>query len=289
MPGKLDLTERLAMIVATQEAIASIRLDPDAVMGVVVKHVMDLAEADGAVLEMVRQDEIHYHTAAGSLVPHTGTVFDIEGSLSGTCVTSRSVLIAEDTSTDPRVNTEISSITGSKSLIVVPLIHEDKVVGVLKVVSTRPRAFDDLDSYSLQLMAGFIAAALAQAERYRAELASERRFRLLFERNLAPSFITTPEGEVAEVNDALVHLLGFSSKEEALGDRVWSRYENEADRKKLLELLRTQKALDRHHVRLRRKDDTVIDVLMNIDMVKGVEQTYLIGTMLERTDARGSK
>lgn len=281
MPGKLDLTERLAKIVATQEAIASIRLDPDAVMSVVVRRVMELADADGAVLEMVREEEIHYHTTAGSLVPHTGTVFDIEGSLSGECVRTRNVLISDDTATDPRVNSEISAVTGTRSMVVVPLIDHESVLGVLKVVSTRPRAFNDLDIYSLQLMAGFIAASLAQAERYRKEQESEQRFRLLFDRNLAAAFMTTPEGGVVEVNDALVQMFGFSSREEALGDRVWSRYETEDDRKAMLELLRSRKALDRHPTRLRRQDGTVINVLMNIDLFKGSEKTYLIGTLLE--------
>jgi len=280
MSGKLDLTERLASIVATQEAIAAILADPDAVMGVVVRHVMELTEADGAVLEMVREEEIHYHTAAGSLEPHVGTVFDIEGSLSGTCVRSRQVLISEDTSSDPRVNTEISSVTGSRSMIVVPLVHQESVVGVLKLVSTRTRAFDDLDSYSLQLMAGFVAASLAQAEQYKAHLESEKRFKLLFERNLAAAFFTTPDGKVVDVNDALVQLLGFESKEEALGDRVWSRYENEADRKEMLEILRERKALDRHPIRLRHEDGSIVSVVMNIDMVRAENGSMLIGTML---------
>jgi len=281
MSGKLDLTERLARIVATQEAIASIRLDPDAVMGVVVRHVMELADAEGAVLEIVREEEIVYHTAVGSLAPHKGTVFDIEGSLSGTCVQSRKVLIADDTTTDPRVNTEISSVTGSRSMIVVPLIHEDVVVGVLKVVSTQPRSFDDLDSYSLQLMAGFVATSLAQAEQYKAHLESERRFRLLFERNLAAAFFTTPDGRVIDVNDALVSLLGFSSRKELLESEVWDLYENENDRKEMLALLRNRGYLDRHPVRLRRKDGSVAPVVMNIDMVRGERESILIGTLLD--------
>jgi PAS domain S-box-containing protein len=281
MSGKLDLTERLAGIVATQEAIASIRLDPDAVMGVVVREVMALTDADGAVFEIVRDEEIHYHTAVGSLEPHKGTVFDIEGSLSGECVRSRQVLISEDTTTDPRVNTEISSVTGSRSMIVIPLVHENTVIGVLKVVSTRPRAFDDLDSYSLQLMAGFVAASVLQAEQYKAHLETEQRFKLLFERNLAAAFFTTPEGKVVEVNDALVRLLGFASKDDALGDRVWSRYEKESDRQEMLDILRTRKSLDRHEIRLRHEDGSIVPVIMNIDMVRTDKGTVLIGTMLE--------
>lgn len=285
MSGKVDLTERLARIVATQEAIAAIRLDPDAVMGVVVEQVRELVDADGAVFEMVRSDEIHYLTAVGTLEPHRGTVFDIEGSLSGECVRTRKVLISDDALSDSRVNSEISVVTGTRSMIVVPLVHENAVVGVLKVVATRPRAFDDLDSYALQLMAGFVAAALSQAERYKAELESEKRFRILFERNLAAAFFTTPQGEVVEVNDALVRMLGFSSRSEALGDHVWARYENETDRQEMITLLRTRKSLDRHEVRLRRTDGSVITVQMNIDMVRSGEKTILIGTMLEASAA----
>jgi PAS domain S-box-containing protein len=166
-------------------------------------------------------------------------------------------------------------------MVVVPLVNQDEVLGVIKVVAKRPRSFDDLDTYTLQLMAGFVAASLAQAERYKAELASEQRFRLLFEKNVAAAFFTTPEGEVEAVNDALIRMLGFESREEALGDQVWSRYEKESDRKELLDLLRTRKSLERHPVRLRRRDGTVINVVMNIEMVRGVGKTYLIGTMLE--------
>ena len=48
-------------------------------------------------------------------------------------------------------------------MIVVPLIHDDKTIGVLKSFSSRPQAFNDGHLKSLQLMVGFLGAFLAQA------------------------------------------------------------------------------------------------------------------------------
>ena len=82
----------------------------------------------------------------------------------------------------------------------------------------------------------------------------------------------TQQEAPAEVNDALVRMFAFESKEEALGDRVWSRYEDESDRKKLLELLRSRMSLDRHRLRLLRKDGTPVEVLLNV--LKAIVPVY---------------
>ncbi len=280
MAARLELTERLAAIVATQEQIASIRLDLNAVMQLVVERAQELADADGAVVELVREEEIHYRTAAGTLVPHTGTVFDIEGSLSGLAIQKRQVLKTDDAWNDPRVNVEISKATGSRSIIVVPLIHGDEPVGVLKVVSTRTSAFTDLDAYSLQMIAGLIAAAMSSAREHERTASSEQRFHLLFERNLAGAFWSTTDGRLVEANAALLTMLGFESKDDYVHSPAWGLYENREAREKMIDAARRDKQLHRFAVQLKRKDGTLIDVVMNVDLVPGEGETFLLGTIL---------
>lgn len=281
MTSQLDLAARLAAIVKTQEAVASADLDLEKIRQIVVHEVLELTSADGAVVEGIREDEIIYQTAAGSLAPHVGTLFDLEGSLSGLCVAQKSMLRCDDAELDPRVNREISSITGTRSIIVVPLLHEGNAVGVLKVVSVRPNRFSDLDAYSMQLIAGIIGASIAHAAVYEAKAMSESRFRLLFDRNIAGAFWTTTDGRILEVNAAFATLFGYDSRAEMLEGSSWELHPTREDREKMLARLREHKSITRHALRVKRRDGTFVDVHVNIDLVKATRETLLLGTIVE--------
>ncbi|MDX1582096.1 MAG: GAF domain-containing protein [Thermoanaerobaculia bacterium] len=277
----LDLAERLAAIIAAQEEIARFRLDEDAVMRLAAKKVKEVTNADGAVVEFIREDEIFYHSAVGSLEEHEGTVFDLEGSISGLAATTRNVLRSDDTETDDRVAQEISRATGSRSIIVAPLIYEDDVVALLKVVSKKPNAFDDLDSYTMRLIAGLIAAAMAHAAEYESKEISESRFRLLFERNIAGAFCTNTDGRVLEVNQEIVRILGFDTIEELMQEESWNFYPDRKDREDFLKVLLAEKSVRRYPLTLKKKDGTIIRTVTNMDIVPGEHETLILGTLLE--------
>lgn len=277
----LDLAERLAAIIAAQEEIAKFRLDEDAVMKLAAQKVMEITDAEGAVVEFVRKDEIYYHSAVGKLEEHQGTVFDLDESISGLASTTRKVLRSDDTETDDRVAQHISRITGSRSIIVAPLIYEDRVVALLKVVSTKPNAFDDLDTYSMRLIAGLIAAAMAHAAEFESKEVSESRFRLLFERNLAGAFCTTTDGRVLQLNAEIARILGFDSIDEMSKELTWSFYPERKDRENFLKILEKEGSVTRHPLKLKKKDGTLIDTITNMDLVPGETETYILGTLME--------
>lgn len=280
MSSQLDLAGRLANIVETQEAIASADLDLEQVRLIVVERVIGLTGADGAVIEEIRGDEILYQTAAGSLRPHVGTLFDVEGSLSGLCIRERAMLRSDDVQQDPRVNREISAVTGTRAIIVVPLLRGDAVVGVLKVVSTRPHHFSDLDAYSMQLLAGLVAASLEHAATFEEKALSEARFRLLFERNIAGAFWTTTDGRIVEVNEAFAAMFGYESKDELLRGSSWELHRSREDREAMLATLRAHSRITRHPLRVKTRDGNFFDVLVNIDLVKGGREWLLLGTIV---------
>lgn len=280
----IDLAERLATIIAAQEEIARFHLDEDAVMCLAAAKACEITEAEGAVVEMVQGDEIYYHSAVGTLAEHEGTVFDLEGSLSGMAVKTRNVLRSDDTEKDSRVNRDISRTTGTRSIIVAPLIYEDRVVALLKVVSREPDAFNDLDAYSMRLIAGLIAAAMAHAAEFEAKETSESRFKLLFERNLAGAFCTTTDGRVLQVNPAIGSILGFASTEEMLEEETWNLYPERKDREDFLKVLQSQRSVTRYPLKLKRKDGRIIDTIVNMDIVEGERETYILGTLLEVED-----
>ena len=168
----LDVTripaERLVAIIAMQNAIARSTAGLDNVMSVVVERAMALTGGAGAVIEQIDGADLLYRAACGSTAPFVGHRIAREGSLSGLCIAQAAALHADDTATDDRVDRAACTSIGVASMVCVPLFRDAAPIGVLKVVATRPHAFDDTTAGTLALLADVIAAAMHQARQYEA-------------------------------------------------------------------------------------------------------------------------
>lgn len=80
---------------------------------------------------------------------------------------------------------------------------------------------------------------IAESERRR----SEERYREFFERNIAASYITQPDGRIAACNDAFMRLFGFASIREAMSTNVRVLYADVQDRDQFLRLLQKEQHL----------------------------------------------
>jgi PAS domain S-box-containing protein len=111
---------------------------------------------------------------------------------------------------------------GFRSLMAVPLISKDKVIGVLHLRSFRPKAYTEAevnlaDSIGNQI-AGAIASSELYAERKRAEeelKKSEERYRSLVE-DINDGYFIIQDGKLVYTNQAFANLLGYI-EEEILG------------------------------------------------------------------------
>jgi PAS domain S-box-containing protein len=97
--------------------------------------------------------------------------------------------------------------------------------------------------------------------------ASEKRYRLLFERNLAGVFRTTLEGRVLECNPAAARLFGYDSPEELLVHPITDVYQTTWDREVFLAKLKSEKILTNQEVEFRRKDGDAVWVIGNFSLV----------------------
>lgn len=162
--------DRLMEIVTALGAVSSSPGTTQALMEDTVGKVMLLTRAGGAVLELVDGDELVYRAASGTVAGFIGMRLNAATSLSGLSVAHKRVIHSLDTETDPRVNLEACRKVGARSMLVVPLLHGTESVGVLKAVSSRPNAFDQIDEYALAMFAQFIGGVVArQAETDRSE------------------------------------------------------------------------------------------------------------------------
>ena len=157
--------ETLNRIIGIQSRIAS-DFSVAGVMQLVVESAQEITNATGAVVELAEGDHMVYRAASGSAVPHLGLRIPMVGSLSGMCVLTGAALRCDDAQVDDRVDRAACRRVGLRSMLVVPLARLGRTVGVLKVVAAQPYALSDGDTQVLQLLAGFIASALHNAEAY---------------------------------------------------------------------------------------------------------------------------
>ncbi len=93
---------------------------------------------------------------------------------------------------------------------------------------------------------------------------AERRYRELFDNIQEGLFFSTPGGRFIEVNDAMVRMLGYGSREELLQiDIPTQLYLSLEQRERHAEVMKENGHLRNHEATLRRKDGSPIHVLIN--------------------------
>jgi PAS domain S-box-containing protein len=118
---------------------------------------------------------------------------------------------------------------------------------------------------------------------------AERRYRELYDSIQEGLFFATPDGRFLDVNDAMVRMLGYSSREELLRDDVGSfLYPEPPARTRLLATMRKTGVLRNHEETLRRKDGTLLHTLQNITAVRDSHGTIrqFRGLMLDVTEQK---
>jgi PAS domain S-box-containing protein len=113
---------------------------------------------------------------------------------------------------------------------------------------------------------------------------SERRYRLLFERNLAGVYRTLPDGRMLDCNEALLRILGYRSAEE-FNDDPTSHYSDAREFGTIRDRLFKERTLTGLDVRLKRKDGTPIWVLQNVSVIPGEDGSpaFIEGSMIDIT------
>lgn len=169
--AKLDVKlqeqkNQLNRIVQAQYEIATVGLDTQKIMSLITKHSERLTGADGAVIELIEGDEVVYHYGTGTATKFAGMRIKQTGSFSGLAIKDRRLYLCKDSELDDRVNREACRKAGVRSMIVMPLIHHDEPIGVLKVFSAEKDRFGEEQSKTLQLIGSLLASTLGQATEY---------------------------------------------------------------------------------------------------------------------------
>jgi len=160
LPGEL-LVDLLALV----GEINSV-LDPDELYPTIARCVGRIVEYD--VLEIVLPDD------AGFLVPAYVEGYDLDKAIrglvklgegiSGAAAVAREPVFVADVSRDPRY---VPAFPGVVAELAIPLVHKDRLVGVLNIEGPDAGAFTDAARTALRVLAGHLAVAIDNATLYR--------------------------------------------------------------------------------------------------------------------------
>jgi len=181
---------------------------------------------------------------------------------------------------------------GLRSFYGVPVLAQERLLAVLVLSGGASSALSDEDH---ELLSSFVAQAAVAIEnarffaeaqtRRRAAEAAERRYRELFDRNLAGIFRATRDGRILDCNEAMVRILGYDARKDVLALRAEDLYVDPAERERLVRPLRAGGRLSNAELRLRRGDGTTIAVLVNMAATEAEDDDVVMeGIVVDITD-----
>ncbi len=117
---------------------------------------------------------------------------------------------------------------------------------------------------------------------------SERRYRALFERNLAGVYRSTIEGRILDCNESFARIFGCSSREEVLRQVAWDFYVKPEDRQAAIAKLVERQSLTNYELCLRRKDGSLVWVLQNENLAEGPDGLLSVieGTIIDISERK---
>jgi hypothetical protein len=139
--------------------------DLEAALQLLAERAQYITGASGAAIALRRgeHNDMLCRASAGSNAPELGALLSMEYGLSGESVRTRQALRCDDAERDPRVNREGCREMGIASVVVIPIVSEQQVLGVFELFSSKPHAFEERDLLALQRLSEMVETAVKHA------------------------------------------------------------------------------------------------------------------------------
>ncbi|MBI3478138.1 MAG: GAF domain-containing protein [Acidobacteria bacterium] len=161
MPGPAAV-HRFAGISDHHPRIDPGELDLEPGISVIAEKAQAMTGASGAAIALRRGNEIICRARTGRTAPDIGCRLQTDRGLSAECVRTGEVMLCPDTEFNPRVDLATCRHLGVRSILVAPLRHYRRTLGVFEVLSSMPNAFDQNDVATMQFLSGMMVAAISR-------------------------------------------------------------------------------------------------------------------------------
>ena len=148
--------------------------DLDAALQLLADRAQYITGASGAAIALRRdgKNDMLCRASAGSNAPELGALLSTEFGLSGESVRTRQALRCDDAERDARVNRDVCRQLGIASVVVMPVVNDDEVLGVFELFSGEANAFGARDVSAIQRLSEMVETAVRLAQA--AESVTER-------------------------------------------------------------------------------------------------------------------
>jgi putative methionine-R-sulfoxide reductase with GAF domain len=145
--------------------------DLEAALQLLAERAQYITGASGAAIALLEESEMICRASAGPSAPQLGAEVQVKSGLTGESVRTRQVLRCDDAEIDSRVNRESCRVLGIKSVMVVPLLREQEVIGVFELFADRANAFEERDVTALERLAEMVQTGVEHADAAKRALA----------------------------------------------------------------------------------------------------------------------
>ena len=137
-------------------------IDLEPGISIIAEKAQTLTGATGAAIALRRGNEIVCRARTGRTAPDIGVRLQTDSGLSAECVRTGEVLLCNDAESNPRVDWASCRRMGVRSILVSPLRHFRRTLGVFEVLSSTPHAFDNNDVATMQFLSGMMVATISR-------------------------------------------------------------------------------------------------------------------------------
>ena len=137
---------------------------PEPGLQAILDQAMQRTAAAGAAIVLGTQEAACCRASTGAPAPEVGARLHAGSSLTGLCLATGEILVCDDTNTEERVDPQLCKVRGIRSLLVLPIKQNARVVGVLEVMSIRPNSFNQHDAAAMSKLADQVLPLLSESE-----------------------------------------------------------------------------------------------------------------------------
>ncbi len=139
--------------------------DLDAALQLLADRAQYITGASGAAIALRRdgRDDLMCRASVGENAPELGALLSTEFGLSGESVRTRRLMRCDDAERDTRVNREVCREMGISSVLVMPVVNDDQVLGVFELFSGKVNAFGERDLSAVQRLSEMVETAVRMA------------------------------------------------------------------------------------------------------------------------------